>query len=118
MLDGIAQIGGLGQFSSTKLWVARPSPHGTGYDQILPVNWNDITQGGSTTTNYQLLPGDRLYVAEDKLQLLNNVVVKVVSPFERVFGYTLLGIQTVQIANRLPNGLNRGGGGLGGGFGF
>ena len=109
VLDGIAQLGGLGQFSSNRLWVARPSPHGTGYDQVLPVNWNDITQGASTTTNYQLMPGDRLYIAEDKLQLMNSFVIKVVSPFERIFGYSLLGFQTVQTANRFPAGNRQGG---------
>jgi hypothetical protein len=31
-------------------------------EQILPVDWNGITRAGNTRTNYQLLPGDRLYV--------------------------------------------------------
>jgi len=46
-----------------RVWVARPvPPNAEGPDQILPVNWNEITQAGGTRTNYQLLPGDRVYV--------------------------------------------------------
>jgi hypothetical protein len=31
-------------------------------DQVLKIDWAGITQHGRTETNYQLLPGDRLYV--------------------------------------------------------
>lgn len=33
-----------------------------GKEQILPIDWYGLTQRGLTGTNYQLLPGDRLYV--------------------------------------------------------
>ncbi|MEM6507497.1 MAG: polysaccharide biosynthesis/export family protein, partial [Planctomycetota bacterium] len=59
VLDAIGNIGGISQVSSTKIWIARPAPNGVGCEQVLPVNYEDITRGASTATNYQLLPGDR-----------------------------------------------------------
>ena len=48
-----------------RIWVARPTPANHACNQILPVDWLAITQGGSTRTNYQLFPGDRVYVKAD-----------------------------------------------------
>lgn len=46
-----------------RVWVARPAaPNSDWPDQILPVNWDEVTRAGGTRTNYQLLPGDRVYV--------------------------------------------------------
>ncbi|MCA9101739.1 MAG: polysaccharide biosynthesis/export family protein [Pirellulales bacterium] len=104
VLDAIAQVQGLSAVSSRHIWIARPAPDALGCDQILPVDWRAITQGGSTATNYQLLPGDRLFVQEDKLIAFGTFVDKVVGPFERMFGFTLLGFQTIQTANRFPTG--------------
>ena len=108
VLDAISQLGGLQQVSSKKIWVARPAPSRVGCDQILPVDYVAITKGASTATNYQLLPGDRVFVAEDRLMALNTVVTKVTAPFERVLGFTLLGAQTLQSLQRFPEGFNRG----------
>ena len=60
VLDAISQINGLSQVSSKKMWIARPAPHNFGCQQILPIDWDAITQGAQTATNYQLMPGDRL----------------------------------------------------------
>jgi protein involved in polysaccharide export with SLBB domain len=62
VLTAIARIGGISQVSSMNIWIARPATNGNGGEQILPVNWNEISRGGNTATNYQLLPGDRLYI--------------------------------------------------------
>ena len=67
VLDAISQINGLSQVSSKKIWIARPAPHNFGCQQILPIDWDAITQGAQTATNYQILPGDRLFVSEDEL---------------------------------------------------
>ena len=80
VLDALAQIGGLSQVSSTKIWIARPAPHNFGCQQILPVDWYAITQGAQTATNYQIMPGDRVYVAEDELITFTNVLTKVTAP--------------------------------------
>lgn len=115
VLDAVSQIQGLQPFSSKKVWIARPAPDKLGFDQILVVDWNGITQGASTATNYQLLPGDRLFIAENKVLALGNLIQTVTQPVESVFGFGLLSLQTIQTANRLPNGI-RGGAGLGGGL--
>src|SRR5690606_6227282 len=91
VLDAIALIGGISQLSSTKIWIARPGPPGAGCEQILPVNYEEITRGAITTTNYQLLPGDRLFIAEDPWVKFDSVISKVTRPFERLFGFVSLG---------------------------
>lgn len=106
VLDAIATIGGLQQVSSKRIWIARPAPKDTQCDQILPVDWNAITRGASTATNYQILPGDRIFVAEDRLLAVNSVITKVINPVERIFGFTLLSSQTIQFLQRFPRGLN------------
>jgi polysaccharide export outer membrane protein len=98
VLDAVATIGGLSQLSSKKIWIARPAPNGVGCEQVLPVNWDDITQGASTATNYQLLPGDRLFIAEDPYLRFDRVVQKLTAPFERIFGFVSLG---TAMANRI-----------------
>lgn len=98
VIDAVANIGGISQVSSTKMWIARPAPNGVGCEQILPVDWNDVAQGASTATNYQLMPGDRLFIAQDRLTAFNTVVTKVLNPFERVFGFVSL---ATSAANRI-----------------
>jgi polysaccharide export outer membrane protein len=66
VLDGIASAGGLQNVSShTKIWVARPTAAKAGNYQILPVDWQVIVQAGDTATNYQLFPGDRIFIKAD-----------------------------------------------------
>ncbi len=96
VLDAIGQVNGLPAVASrSHVWVARPGL--TGEDgAILPVNWRDITQRGITKTNYQMLPGDRLYVKADPLVTLNTYFDRFLAPVERVFGAILLGNSTVR----------------------
>jgi len=108
VLDALAQIGGLNRVSSTKIWIARPAPSGVGCDQILPVSWEDITRGAATSTNYQILPGDRVFIQEDRLIATDSLLAKIIAPFERVFGFLLLSSQTVQTMNRFPQGIRTG----------
>ncbi|MFL5341986.1 MAG: polysaccharide biosynthesis/export family protein, partial [Gemmataceae bacterium] len=62
VLDAVSQLNGLSQVSDTnRIWVARPT-NGDQPDQILPVDWCGVTARGRAETNYQLLPGDRIYV--------------------------------------------------------
>ncbi len=96
VLDAISQVNGLSQMSSTKMWIARPSPGNYACQQIMPVDWMAVTQSGSTATNYQILPGDRVYIAQDEMVTLNNMVSKVISPFERVMGFLGLSGSTVR----------------------
>jgi len=108
VLDAIAQVGGMSQISNGKMYIARPAPSGVGCDQILPIDWYSITRGGDTATNYQLLPRDRLVITENRLVRADNMISQITRPFERMLGFTLLGTQTVQVANRFPRGFSTG----------
>jgi polysaccharide export outer membrane protein len=97
VLDAISQVGGLPPVASKKrIWVARPGPPGVGCDQVLPVDWRAITEGASTVTNYQLFPGDRVFVSANRLIAFDNYLAQVLAPVERILGVTLLGATTVQ----------------------
>ncbi len=95
VLDAIGQIQGLTANQSTRMWVARPGSNKCNGDQILPVDWIAVTQRGDYATNYQLMPGDRLFVSEDKLVAVDTKLGKIIAPFERIFGFTSLGVSTV-----------------------
>jgi polysaccharide export outer membrane protein len=101
VLDAIGLANGLPVVSSKyHMWVSRPVPACSDYDQVMPVDWVSITTRGRTETNYQLLPGDRLYVKADCWAEFDTRLARVLAPFERVFGFTLLGSGTVfSIAN-------------------
>ena len=106
VLDAIANVGGLQDVSSKRnIWVARRTPH-AGHDwQILPVDWVGLSQHGVTATNYQILPGDRVYVKAQRLVTVDRTLARIFAPVERAFGITLLGAATVnQIRN--PQGGN------------
>jgi len=106
VLDAISQISGLSRLSSKDIWIARPAPSGVGCDQILPVDIDAIMKGGSTATNYQVLPGDRVFIAQDQWIAADSIIGKITAPFERIFGFTLLGTSLVQQINRFPYGFN------------
>jgi polysaccharide export outer membrane protein len=96
VLDAIAQINGLPPVASKrKIWIARRTPGDGGPGHVLPVDWKGITQGGITATNYQVLPGDRIYVKADCLMRIDTALAKFLSPIQRVLGVTLLGGATV-----------------------
>ena len=113
VLDAVSQIGGLSSVSSKRLWIARPAPNGCG-DQILPVDWKGITRRGTTGTNYQLFPGDRLFVMSNPLSKFDTVLARTLAPVQRTLGATLLGVATVRT---LQNSNQVGGLGGVGGFG-
>jgi len=107
VLDAVGDVAGLSPTSSTQVWIARPGPNPQGCDQILPVDWLAITQRGDVSTNYQVLPGDRVYVAENKWVAFDNTLSQFTAPFERVMGFSLLGVGTV---TRFSGPVLRGGG--------
>ncbi len=66
VLDAITLAGGLlPGVGSHNVRLVRPAPTGAGREQVLPVNLAAIVVAGDTTTNYQLIPGDRLIVYGD-----------------------------------------------------
>jgi polysaccharide export outer membrane protein len=64
VLDALSQVSGLDGMRDKHVWIARPKPDGAATDRILLVDWQGITRGAATATNYQLLPGDRVFVAK------------------------------------------------------
>jgi polysaccharide export outer membrane protein len=106
VLDAICQVNGLSQLSSTKVWIARPAPGNFGCEQVMPVDWDAITAGGSTATNYQVLPGDRVYIAQDQMTTLTNMVSRIIGPFERVMGFASLTGSTVRSYETLGRAYN------------
>lgn len=62
VLDAILAAGGLSDNARRcEIILSRPSPIGE-CRTVLPVCWDNIVQLGDTTTNYQLMPGDRIFV--------------------------------------------------------
>jgi polysaccharide export outer membrane protein len=96
VLDALSYTNGIPSVASKRnVWVARRTPHAGQTDQILPVDYVGVTQHGVTLTNYQLFPGDRVYVKAQRLVTLDTTLARVLQPVERIFGITLLGAGTV-----------------------
>jgi len=95
VLDAISQINGLPpEASKRKIWVARRT-HGHSGDNILGVDYIGITQRGEMATNYQLVPGDRVYVKAQIIQRADTAIARILSPIQRILGAVLLGSETV-----------------------
>jgi polysaccharide export outer membrane protein len=106
VLDAVSSINGLPSVASKKrIWVARPTPGRPGCDQVLPVDWIAITKCGKTDTNYQVFPGDRIYVEAKPVLTFDNYLAMFLAPVERVMGVYLLG-------QSIGNGGNNQGGGF------
>ncbi|MFO0916389.1 MAG: polysaccharide biosynthesis/export family protein [Pirellulales bacterium] len=105
VMDALSIVGGLSQVSTKKIWIARPSPSSSGCYQILPVDFDAITREASTATNYQLMPGDRVFIAQDRFVALDAVIQKLINPFERIVGFSFLGAQATQLMQRFPGGV-------------
>ena len=115
VLDAVSNVNGLQQVSSKRIWIARPAPGAHGV-QVLPVDWTAVVAGGATSTNYQLMPGDRVIIGEDQLVAVDTKLAKLFAPMQRVLGFTLL---TTGTASRLSGNVLQNGqqaGGFGGGF--
>jgi polysaccharide export outer membrane protein len=112
VLDAIANIGGISQLSSDNMYIARPAPDEFACEQILPVDWEAISRGANTATNYQLLPGDRLFIEEDTFVAWTNVLAKVIGPLERVAAFGSLGASTIRNFQSLGRNFNRNRGGF------
>ena len=61
-LDAILAAGGLTKKATTQNIVLSRPTDPCGCRKVLPVCYNQIVQLGDTTTNYQIMPGDRIFV--------------------------------------------------------
>jgi len=119
VLDAIANTEGLQANASRRIWIARPVGN-SNMPVILPVDWVAITAFGKPDTNYQILPGDRVFVQEDRFLAADGHLARIFAPFERIMGFSLLGVST---ATRFSGNVLQGGGarnmwGGGGGGGW
>ncbi|MDR3110444.1 MAG: polysaccharide biosynthesis/export family protein [Planctomycetaceae bacterium] len=89
VLKAISNVNGLMPQCSKRIWVARPV-HNTNKPVILPVDWIAVTAYAQSQTNYQLLPGDRVYVVEDRWVMMDGMLAKWIAPVERVLGISML----------------------------
>jgi protein involved in polysaccharide export with SLBB domain len=101
VLDALAAIGGLSQFSSKKIWLSRPSTTNSRKGTILNIDYAAITQRGATETNYQIMPSDRIFIAPDSVIAINTKLGKVTAPVERVMGLIGLGTSTIRGVKKL-----------------
>jgi polysaccharide export outer membrane protein len=110
VLDAINFGGGLLPTAAYQnIRLVRPAPPGACCEQVLPVNLAAITSGGDPTTNYQILPGDRIIVYRDPIVRLTIFMDRLAAPFQTVLGTTL---QYAFTARSLRF-LSAGGGGFG-----
>jgi polysaccharide export outer membrane protein len=90
VLDAVNYAGGLAPTASIpNVRLVRPAPPGSSKPQVLPVNLAAIIQEGDTTTNYQLMPGDRLYVYRDPIVRTTILVDRLAAPFNTVLSSIL-----------------------------
>ncbi len=110
VLDALANVNGLPAVASKKrVWVARATRAGQP-PKILPVDWMAVAKCGSGETNYQLFPGDRVYVDSNNLIKADTFLSKLYSPVLRTLGVTLLGAATVNSIKGTSSGLGGGAG--------
>jgi polysaccharide export outer membrane protein len=111
VLDALARVNGLPEIASKRdIWVARRSPVPGTPEQMMPVDYVGITQHAIAQTNYQILPGDRIYVKAEEIFRVDRFLQKVLTPVERVLGVTLLGASTYNNISGRGLGSNGGGG--------
>ncbi len=90
VLDAIQYAGGLTPTASLpNIRLVRPAPPGACCEQKLPVNLAAITNGGDPTTNYQMMPGDRLVVYRDPIVRTTIFIDRLAAPFNSVLNTIL-----------------------------
>jgi polysaccharide export outer membrane protein len=91
VLDALGQLNGLPIHAyKHKISLVRPAPAGTCEQLVLSVDYKRIVQCGDPTTNYQILPGDRLYVKAAPLLKFDAYLARVLAPATRLLNFGLL----------------------------
>lgn len=104
VLDAIQYAGGLVDSASVNnIRLVRPAPPGACCAQTLPVNLSAIMQAGDTTTNYQIMPGDRLFVYRDPIVRTTVFLNRLAAPFNTVvqsiltYGFTARTVKSINV---------------------
>lgn len=83
VLDAINYAGGLIPTASQQnIRLVRPAPPGACCEQVLPINLAAIISAGDPTTNYQIMPGDRIVVYRDPLVRTTLAIDKIIAPVQ------------------------------------
>ncbi|MDX2037106.1 MAG: polysaccharide biosynthesis/export family protein [Isosphaeraceae bacterium] len=114
VLDAINYAGGLIPTASTvNIRLVRPAPPGASCEQVLPINMAAIVNAGDSTTNYQLMPGDRIVVYRDPIVRTTVFLDRLAAPFNTVlnsmlqYSFTVRNIKSIDVP---INGFDGGGG--------
>lgn len=90
VLDAINYAGGLIPTAAPQnIRLVRPAPPGACCEQVLPVNLAAIVSAGDPTTNYQLMPGDRIVVYRDPIIRTTIFIDRLAAPFQTVLNSML-----------------------------
>ncbi len=112
VLDAINYAGGLTPTASVvNVRLVRPAPPGVCCEQTLPVNLAAIINAGDSTTNYQMLPGDRLVVYRDPIVRTTIFIDRLAAPFNSVLNTILqysFTARSVKAINSPINGIGSG----------
>jgi polysaccharide export outer membrane protein len=112
VLDALNYAGGLAPTAQVShIDLVRPAPPGACCEQTLRVNYAAIINKGDPTTNYQLMPGDRLVVYRDPIVRSTIFLDRLAAPFNTVVNSIL----TYSFAARYVNLIDSGNGVLGNG---
>jgi uncharacterized protein (TIGR03067 family) len=63
VMDALSNVGDSSQLSNKRIWISRPGVDEPHTVKTLFVDYDSITRGGSST-NYQLFPGDRIFIVD------------------------------------------------------
>lgn len=107
VLDALQYAGGLLPTAAPQnIRLVRPAPPGACCEQLLPVNIAAITSGGDPTTNYQLMPGDRIVVYRDPIVRTTIFLDRIAAPFQTVLqsilqtSFTIRSVQFAAMGNQ------------------
>jgi polysaccharide export outer membrane protein len=107
VLDAIQFAGGLIPTAAPQnIRLVRPAPPGACCEQTLPVNLAAIMSGGDSTTNYQLMPGDRLVVYRDPIVRTTIFIDRLAAPFQTVlnsilqYSFTARSVEFLRLGTR------------------
>jgi len=107
VLDAIHFAGGLIPTAAPQnIRLVRPAPPGACCEQLLPVNLAAIISGGDSTTNYQLMPGDRIVVYRDPIVRTTVFIDRLAAPFQTVlnsilqYSFTARSVEFLRLGTR------------------
>jgi polysaccharide export outer membrane protein len=107
VLDALNFAGGLIPTAAPQnIRLVRPAPPGACCEQVLPVNLAAITSAGDPTTNYQLMPGDRLVVYRDPIVRTTIFIDRLAAPFQTVlnsilqYSFTARSVEFLRLGTR------------------